>query len=120
MLFWNYSIKVYAQEGVPNACLTLQDKFALDVNLILFCSWYGISIGNLDKELFCRCHEYCYTWSNRTVKPLRNIRTWLKDQGCKEISSNINDCMRYRDKIKSIELEAEKMQQLTLESISEV
>ena len=120
MLFWNYSISVYSQDGVPNACLKLQDKFKLDVNLILFCCWYGITNGNLTKELFCCCHEFCLTWSNKTVKPLRNIRTWLKDQGCTEISDDINACMGFRDKIKAIELEAEKFQQLTLESMSKI
>ncbi|MGK0297624.1 MAG: hypothetical protein ACI9XC_001234 [Gammaproteobacteria bacterium] len=120
MLFWNYSIKAYSQDGVPNACLILQDKFELDVNMILFCCWYGITNGNLSKELFCHCHEYCRTWSTKTVKPLRNIRTWLKDHGCTENNHDKNACMSYRDKIKAIELESEKIQQLTLESMSKI
>ena len=30
---------LYAQPGVADACLKLQDEFGLDVNLVLFCIW---------------------------------------------------------------------------------
>jgi uncharacterized protein (TIGR02444 family) len=33
--FWHYALDVYQQEGVKQACLDLQDKMQLNVNLIL-------------------------------------------------------------------------------------
>lgn len=41
--FWDYSLRVYCGDGVPAACLDLQDRFEIDVNVMLFCSWIGQS-----------------------------------------------------------------------------
>lgn len=35
--FWNFSLTLYAQPGVMENCLMLQDDFHLNVNMILFC-----------------------------------------------------------------------------------
>ena len=37
--FWNFSIVIYGQPGVREACLRLQDKAGLDVNVLLYCLW---------------------------------------------------------------------------------
>lgn len=36
--FWDYSIRVYRTDGVPAACLVLQEMHQIDVNVMLFCS----------------------------------------------------------------------------------
>ena len=41
--FWDFSLSVYSTEGVPAACLVLQDHHQVDVNVILFCCWLGAS-----------------------------------------------------------------------------
>ena len=41
--FWDYSLRTYACEGVAAACLAFQDRFRIDVNILLFCSWIGHS-----------------------------------------------------------------------------
>ena len=41
--FWDYSLAVYGKDGVPAACLALQERHPIDVNVILFCSWVGHS-----------------------------------------------------------------------------
>ncbi|NNE37239.1 MAG: TIGR02444 family protein, partial [Gammaproteobacteria bacterium] len=98
------------------SCLELQNQFGLDVNLVLFCYWYATTYGVIDDHLFNQILEFSHTWSDNTVKPLREIRSWLKDTGCMQYSFDSDTCMSYRDKIKAVELEAEKMQQITLES----
>ena len=40
--FWQFSGAVYAHPGVAEACLDLQDRHGLDVNLLLFCAWAGV------------------------------------------------------------------------------
>ena len=44
-LFWDFSLEVYAKEGVADACLRLQDDLGIDVNMLLFCCWAGHSGG---------------------------------------------------------------------------
>src|ERR1700738_5469821 len=38
---WRFSCAFYAQPGVSEALLALQDRAGLDVNLILFALWQG-------------------------------------------------------------------------------
>ena len=116
MSFWEYSNSVYRIEGVPQACLVLQNDHALDVNMVLFCCWHGIYFGSISKDLLNQCLTFSHNWSDNAVKPLRHMRTWMKTTGCNSNSINTEDCMSYRDNIKTIELEAEKLQQMTLES----
>lgn len=41
-LFWQHSLAVYGKPGVASACLTLQDDYQVNVNLLLFYHWcYG-------------------------------------------------------------------------------
>ena len=116
MSFWEYSNTVYRIEGVAQACLNLQNDHALDVNMVLFCCWHGIQYGLISKELFNQCLSFSHNWSDNAVKPLRHVRTWLKRSGCNNDDINTEDCMSFRDNIKTIELKAEKLQQITLES----
>src|SRR5471030_292758 len=39
--FWNFSLEIYAAEGVSGACLDLQERRGCDVNILLFCCWLG-------------------------------------------------------------------------------
>jgi uncharacterized protein (TIGR02444 family) len=116
MSFWNYSNTIYSLDGVPRACLNLQDGYGLDVNMVLFCCWYGITYAEIDEKLFSHCLNYSHHWTEKTVKPIRNVRIWLKTSAYSEYSDDTDICMNYREKIKKVELEAEKIQQFTLES----
>ncbi|HEY9550471.1 MAG TPA: TIGR02444 family protein, partial [Kiloniellaceae bacterium] len=46
--FWQFSGAVYARRGVAEACLALQQRHGLDVNLLLFCAWAGSNGRRLD------------------------------------------------------------------------
>ena len=37
--FWRFSLEVYQDEEVQRLCLSLQDDYGLDVNVVLFCLW---------------------------------------------------------------------------------
>ena len=41
--FWAFSLEFYARPGVAEACLALQDRHGLDVNILLLCCWLGWS-----------------------------------------------------------------------------
>ena len=33
--FWDFSVRTYRTPGVPDACLSLQNDYAADVNMLL-------------------------------------------------------------------------------------
>ena len=41
--FWDFSLRVYGSDGVPAACIALQERRGIDVNLLLFSAWIGES-----------------------------------------------------------------------------
>jgi len=111
--FWNYSLQLYKQEGVAAACLELQDAYQLDVNLILFCFWYGSAYGDLDQGLLQNTVELSIEWRAHVVQPLRNARTWMKLN-----PSPSGKFTSLRESIKADELIAEKYQQEEMASLA--
>jgi len=114
--FWEFSIYVYRKNGVADTFLRLQNDHGVDVNMLLYCCWHGITRGVFTNQLFQTVFDYSTSWCNQTVKPLRNVRTWLKQSGCHLSHIDTASCMEFREEIKGIELQAEKIQQTTLES----
>lgn len=115
--FWDFSVRIYRTEGVPDACLSLQDDYGADVNMLLFCAWVGTVAGTFDGELYDRASEYSTRWAENVVIPLREARTWMKHTGCSADPMPTDECMQLREEIKGVEFAAEKMQQEVLESM---
>ncbi|MEX0962777.1 MAG: TIGR02444 family protein [Pseudohongiellaceae bacterium] len=104
--FWNFSLNLYSREDVADACLQLQEEYQLDVNLILFCYWYGSRFGVIEAKLLSQVIDFSLQWRSHVVQPLRNTRNWLKLN--EEDSEQIREL---RERIKAGELAAEKHQQ---------
>ncbi|MCG8546534.1 MAG: TIGR02444 family protein, partial [Alphaproteobacteria bacterium] len=34
--FWNFSLRAYARPGVADACIRLQDRYGVDVNVLFY------------------------------------------------------------------------------------
>jgi uncharacterized protein (TIGR02444 family) len=105
--FWDYSLAVYERPGVAPACLALQDRHGLDVNILLFCCWAGQSGRALSAAEFDGLMAAVGPWHQGVVKPLRAVRRWLKgreDAGAQAL----------RARIKVDELEAERLEQALL------
>ena len=115
--FWDFSVRTYRTKGVPDACLSLQNDYGADVNMLLFCAWTGAAIGPFDGELYNRASEYSTRWAENVVIPLREARTWMKHTGCSVAPMPEDACMQLREEIKVVEFAAEKMQQEVLESL---
>ena len=115
--FWDFSVRTYRSPGVPDACLSLQNDYGADVNMLLFCCWVGAFVGRFRQDLFKRACEFSTQWTDEVVGPLRSARTWMKHTGCGVKNVPTEDCMALREKIKSIEFESEKLQQEGLESL---
>ena len=108
--FWNFSLSLYDREGVASACLELQARYRFDVNLILLCYWYGGCYGKLDDRLLKHIFSFSDQWRERVVQPMRDSRSWMKEQAERGESLDI-----LRERVKQTELAAEKYQQERIE-----
>jgi len=78
--FWNFSLEIYAGEGVAEACLDLQARRGCDVNILLFCSWLGASgRPTLTAERLGAILKVSDVWQAEIVRPLRQVRQLLKE-----------------------------------------
>ena len=105
--FWQYSLKLYARKEIAGLCLRLQDEGGLDVNLLLYCLWQGSQGRSLERTTLAEVCDVSAPWRLEVVESLRHARRWMKgrDQGIAGQSGDL------RDRIKALELAAEKCQQ---------
>jgi uncharacterized protein (TIGR02444 family) len=109
--FWDFSLAIYERPGVPEACLGLQDRQGLDVNLMLYCCWAGSRGRALAAGDIAVLVEAAGPWHEQVVKPLRGARRWLKGQTAAPAAEPAE---ALREAIKAQELEAERLEQLIL------
>ena len=108
--FWDYSLALYARDGVAEACLGLQERRDLDVNLLLFCCWAGSRGRGLAAEELARLVALVGPWREGAIRPLRRLRRWLKEQDVAPAAAT----KRLRERVKADELEAEAIEQALL------
>jgi uncharacterized protein (TIGR02444 family) len=106
--FWRFSLHFYRQAGVSDACIALQDGCGADVNLLLFLLWLADDGRLLSADDVRKLDDQVRDWRNL---PIREVRRKLKgartliDPGTQEA---------LRNKVKVLELEAERLQQEAL------
>ncbi len=114
--FWNFSLELYAGEGVAEACLDLQERRGCDVNILLFCCWLGASgRPTLTAERLRAILAASEAWQADVVKPLREMRRRLKDKVWPGALPETVDAVRRR--VADAELAAEHAEQLALVSL---
>ena len=114
--FWNFSLEIYAGEGVAEACLDLQERRGCDVNVLLFCCWLGASgRPTLTAERLRAILKESDAWQAGIVRPLREVRRLLKDKPWNAALPETVDAARRR--VADAELAAEHAEQLKLASL---
>ena len=116
--FWNYSVATYRKAGVAEACLYLQEQLGIDVNVLLYCCWYGCTRGTLDGPAMERVLSFAEPWAENVVRPLRAARTWMKAVGCDQPLVPGDECMALREEIKRAELKAENLQENRMQELT--
>jgi len=76
--FWRFSLATYADAGVAAACLSLQDRWRADVNLLLYCCWLGRDGRTLDRQALRSAMAHVKTLQREVIGPLRCSRRSLK------------------------------------------
>ncbi len=113
--FWDFSLKVYTSDGVAEACLELQNTHQLDVNILLFCLWYGASgRGKLNDKEIKKIICHVDIWHRDVVKELRKLRVLLKG-GMKNAPAELT--ISLRRSLQKIEIDAEHIEQLMLSTL---
>jgi uncharacterized protein (TIGR02444 family) len=109
---WDFSLAVYGREGVAPACLALQERHGVDVNLLLYCCWRAASgRGAPDRAELERIVAAIAPWHGEVVRGLRAVRQRLKSQsgpGPAGLAAAL------RKRIGAVELEAEHIEQIVL------
>jgi len=104
--FWRFSLKYYGQAGVSDACIALQDGCGVDVNLLLFLFWLASERQALSADEVKKLDATIKSWRELTIIPIRDTRRKLK--GAKTFVDPAKQ-EALRDKVKAVELEAEKL-----------
>ncbi len=100
---WDFALRLYAEPGVGDACLTLQDGFGVDVPLLLWAAWLG---DGADETVLRAGDRAVGPWRARAVRPLRALRRHLRRP-----VAGLDDRARedWRGSVKRLEIEAERL-----------
>jgi len=110
--FWQFSTELYGKSGVAPACLAIQARHGLDVNLILFCCWFAAAgRGSLDEATLGAAMARCAPWHSEIVRALRQVRDRLKG-GFPPAPPALAAALR--DRILGVEVDCERVEQLVL------
>jgi uncharacterized protein (TIGR02444 family) len=103
--FERFAPKLYRRAGVAAACLDLQHRHDLDVNVVLFAAFIGavrrqtLTIAYLDLA-----HRRVDAWHHEIVRPLRAVCQRIKT-GPVPAPNEASECLRR--KLAQLEIEAE-------------
>lgn len=113
--FWNWSLIAHSRTGAPQALIRLQDEFGLNANILLWCCWcavQGIAVPDLALR---KAADLVNDWSHDVTEPLRAVRRALK---APPRQADQSGAAALRERVKAVELEAEKLEQAMLESLA--
>ncbi|MSO76939.1 MAG: TIGR02444 family protein [Alphaproteobacteria bacterium] len=111
-VFWDFSRAVYSRAGVADACIVLQDRHGIDVNLLLFCCWQAASGQTpLSAATLGRVIGTIGDWQVGVVRHLRGVRRRLKAGFTLAPSEGV---AALRQRVAEIELASERIEQQML------
>jgi uncharacterized protein (TIGR02444 family) len=109
---WRFSLAFYALPRVSQALIALQDRDGLDVNLMLFALWLGVSgCSRLSGDGLSAADRAISAIRAEIVEPLRALRQRLKHDPDAGVQ-------RLREGVKALELTAEKLVQTRLAGVA--
>jgi len=107
--FWQFSTALYGAPEVEAACLELQDRDGLEVNLALFCLFAAQHRIRFELPAIQAMRTIGIVWGREVVAPLRAARRSMKAH----VAEN-ETVGSLREEVKRVELAAEKGVQAAL------
>jgi uncharacterized protein (TIGR02444 family) len=100
-----FALAVYGADGVSPACLLLQDRWGLDVNLLLFAGYVGAAREQtLTPAALDTAAAHVEAWHRDVVRPLRAVRQRLKSGPAPAPNPATAEL---RERVKRLEIQAE-------------
>jgi uncharacterized protein (TIGR02444 family) len=120
--FWDYAVELYRRPGVEGACLELQARHGLDVNVVLLCCWLASRGAAADQRKLGRIAAAAKSWQSAFVLPLRAVRGRLKadlaDPRPDSIPARWPELASgLRGRVLALEIEGERLEQLLLAAL---
>lgn len=107
--FWRYSLKVYGNTNVRDLCLSLQNRFGININLILFCCWFSTTgRGPIAEKYMRQLLNELKPWHQGITEGLRELRHRLSNFHQQTWAETL------RKEILADELTAEQIEQLLI------
>ena len=103
---WDFALAYYAEPQVAEACVQLQDQYAVNVCLLISLRWLDAreqALSEVDAE---KLSAYIQTWAQEIVEPLRDVRRRLKSPLGHFVQDETQ--AQLRNLVKQAELLAEK------------
>ena len=109
---WAFALAVYGQPGVPDACITLQDRHGVDVNVMLVMLFANAVHGTAPRrDAIVRLDAVGRPIQETVVKPLREVRRAMKGRDFGAATEHV------RGKVKASELAAEQLEQAAMAEV---
>ena len=96
---WHFSKNIYRKERVSETLLHLQDKFSIDVNMILFIAWLASINRSLTPSDIQDAQKLVSLWRTKVIIPIRNIRRSVR---------KFSDTEPLYEDVKKLEIATEK------------
>ena len=96
---WRFSKNIYRKEEVSETLLHLQDKFYIDLNMILFVTWLASINRSITTSDIQDAQKLVSLWRTKVIVPVRKIRRSIRDFSGTDYL--------YED-VKKLEIETEK------------
>jgi uncharacterized protein (TIGR02444 family) len=117
--FWDYALELYRRPGVEAACLELQQRHGVDINIVLFCCWLTHRGVAADAAFLARIAAAAEVWQQEVVRPLRAVRSQLKSALTAPQPGSIAArwpelAAALRQQVLALEIDGERLEQLLL------
>ena len=114
--FWDFTLDFYGGDGVSETLVRLQDECGLDVNLLLLAIWRGLQ-GRILVDAGA-AEASIRTWRRDVTEPLRDLRRRLKQPDWCGLPETLQPVAAgdFREKLKAVELDSERLTQAALET----
>jgi len=110
-------VALYGRKAVSGACLLLQERTRLDVNVLLMAAWCGAKRRQpLDDQSVRQAGALVADWHREIVIPLRTVRRRLKN-GPAPAPSEQTD--QLRAKLQALEISAELVELAQLQTLAD-
>jgi uncharacterized protein (TIGR02444 family) len=113
----SYAVELHQRDGVSAACLLLQERAQVDVNVLLMAVWMAACKHRaLDEADARRARLRVVDWHQEVVRPLRAVRRRLKHGPRPAPSDETN---RLRVELQKLEISAELIELEQLEMLAD-